>query len=219
MGLFLTMLTCKISSRDTVSDALVNIMEERRLTLEYITKANEITGKENQYEITNQKNGWVQVFCPETPDDKLASSLSKKLNTPVFQFHIHNGEFWMYQLFVSGELKDKHNPIPDYWKKISEKERETWNGKASTLTSIFGISGFKIEPYLILWGKDKGDNNSKAFPDDEFPVMSEWSMVDFQKKFGIIYPDFEKPETLDLLRLNFRPKKFWEKMFKKETFK
>ncbi len=200
------MMTCRISSRDKACDALMDVMKERGLVLKTKEKVNEITGNENQFEVSAPKNGWVLVFCPETSDDKIASSLSKILNAPVFQFHIHAGTFWMYQLFVSGKLKDRHNPLPDYWKKLSEKEKKTWKGNSSVLASIFGIQKSKVEPYLEFWNENKADDH-KAFSDDAFPIMSEWSMVDFQRKLGIRYPDFENPGSLDLIRLTLKKKK------------
>jgi len=203
MGLFLTMLACKINSREKVLDSIIKIMKRRDFIIYSKKNVKEITGKENQFEISDIKNGWVQVFCPEVPNDSLASSLSKELNVPVFQFHIHNGEFWMYQLFLSGKLKDKFNPLPDYWSKLNEKKKNEWKGKPALLAKIFNISEPKLMPYLIHWEKLK-DKRKKAFPDDEFPLISEWSIVDFQKKLGIIYPEFDKPDSLDIIRLTFK---------------
>lgn len=201
MGLFLTQLACRIASREKVIEALIKILSKKWYTLKSKTKVFESTGKENQFELTKAKNSWVQVFCPEKPDNWLLEELSKKLDIPIFQFHIHDGDFWMYHLFVSGELKDKYNPIPDYWERMSEKETKEWEGNVELLASIFNIKRSKINPYLKYWKDIK--NNVKAFSTDEFPIKSEWSMVDFQRKFGIEYPNFDKPESLDLMRLTF----------------
>lgn len=206
MGLFLTMMACRTSLRNDVINALSSIMKERGLLLKSKSKVDITTGKNYQYEITNEKNGWIQIFCPQVPDDSLANMLSKDLNVPVYQFHIHDGSFWIYKLFVSGKLIDKYNPIPDYWKKINRKESESWRGNSAILASIFKIEESKIKPYLIFWNNEK-NKNKKAFPTDEFPLLSEWSMVDFQKKLGIEYPDFDRLQTLNLVRLTFKTKK------------
>ncbi len=215
MGLFLTMLACKFDSRDKISDSIMKLMKKRGFLLDSKEKVKEIFGKQNQFEISNSKNGWIQIFCPEIMDDEFASSLSKELDSPVFQFHIHDGTFWMYKLFISGELKDQYNPIPDYWEIfISEKEKKKWKGNPSLISSIFNIAKYKIEPYFVEW-KDINEKNKKAFPNDEFPIVNEWSMIDFQKKLRIIYPEFDKPNTLDLIKLKFKRTEKWLLTYKK----
>ncbi len=204
MGLFLTMLACKFNSRKKITDSIIKIMKKRGFILELKEKAKEIYGKPDQFEISNAKDNWIQIFCPEKPDSGFTSSLSIELNSYIFQFHIHDGAFWMYQLFFSGKLLDSYNPIPEYWKIfMSEKEKKMWRGNPSLLSSLFEVPKQKIEPYLIEWDKRR-NKNEVAFPEDEFPIINEWSMVDFQKKLGIIYPEFDKPNTLDLLRLKFK---------------
>ena len=207
MGLFLTMLTCKALSREKVIEGLTSIMNYKGFTLKLKEKVNSIDGKDGHFDVTDVKNGWVQIFCPETPDDKLPQLLSKNLAAPVFEFHIHGGDFWMYQLFVSGELKDRHNPIPDYWSQIGEEEYNSWKGNSDILSHILHTPKSKIEPYIIFWNKTNIKDNHKAFTSDRFSVKDEWAMVDFQEKFGIEYPNFEKPETVDLVRLYFEKKK------------
>ncbi len=205
MGLFLTVLACKTHSRDKVIRSVIEVMLERKYEIKEKKKVYEITGKENQFEISNSKNDWIQIFSPMIPDDKLVSELSKKLNVPVFQFHIHDGSFWMYQLFVSGNLMDRFNPIPQYWKKLTQRERETWGGNASLISSLFKIEKSKIQPYLVEWDSIR-NKEIKIFQKDEFSLMNEWGMIDFQNKLGIIYPEFDKPQTLDLIRLSFKKK-------------
>jgi len=206
MGLFLTMLACKVSSRDDIIEALVDVMKHKGFSILSKEKVSQITGQDNQFDVTESKNEWIQVFCPETPDDSVPEQLSKKLNIPIFQFHIHDGNFWIYQLFVSGELKDRHNPIPDYWGKVSKEEKSSWKGNPDVLVSIFGVKKSKIEPYLSFWEKIK-DDNTKAFPKDKYSIRSEWAMTDFQQKFGIEYPDFEKFKEVELIRLTFKRSK------------
>jgi len=205
MGLFLTMMACKGPSRDKVIEAIKNILSQRGLYFDSQTKVDGITGKNNLFEITNETNGWIQVFGPEVPDDKLTQSLSEKLNVPVFQFHIHDGDLWMYELFVSGKLVDRYNPTPDYWSQVSDEERNSWKGNSKVLSSVLNIQESSVKPYLIPWTQEMLNSTSqpKAFPEDEFNITSEWAMVDFQKKLGIEYPPLGKPEKVDLVRLTF----------------
>ncbi len=217
MGLFLSIIACKIQSKDRVIKSLIEVLSKRDYALESKIKVNtlesEIIGRENLFDIIPEKNGWVQIFGPEAPDTELAKDLSQKLSAQVFLFHIHDGDLWMYELFASGELKDRHNPIPEYWEKITEEERNSWRGNASILSSVLGVQEDKVSPYLVFWDELAGQESKKAFPDDEFPITSEWSMVDFQEKIGIIYPEFDNHDIPDVIRLTFKPTKKWWKFW------
>ncbi len=69
--------------------------------------------------------------------DESSAFISKELNTTVFSFHIHDGDFWMYTLYVIGGVVDKFNPIPDYWdEEISEEEFESWKGNANLIAEL-----------------------------------------------------------------------------------
>ena len=197
MGLFLTQLALKNDSRDSVVETIISIMKKKGFILESKDKASQITGKDNEFYITSNRKGWIQIFCPEIPEDSLPRELSKILNTPIFQFHIHDGDFWMYKLFVSGKLVDQHQPLLGYNKKLRKK------GDAKILSRIFKVKVSKIDPYLIFWENINNKDNPKAFSTDEYPIKNEWSMIDFQKKLGIMYPDFEKP-NVNMIRLKFR---------------
>lgn len=207
MGLFLTMFACKTNSREKVIDSLIDIMKTNGLVLQSREVVNEITGKDNQFEVTDAQNGWVQVFCPETTHSEIAYSLSKKMGIHLFEFHIHEGVFWMYQLFSSGTLKDKFNPVPDYWVKLSKREEKEWAGNSNIISKLFGASKMRIKPYLQFWRNV--DKSIKAFPEDRFPVAREWGMLDFQEKLGIKYPEFDKPENIKLTRVVFKESINW----------
>ena len=205
MGLFLSMMACKTSNQKKVIDSLIECMSEKNIILKSKNETNHITGEENEFQVISIQKGWILVFMSDVPDEELAKNLSKKLNTPVFLFHIHNGDFWTYSLFITGELKDKHNPIPDYWKKINKKERQEWKGNPEILAEIFNIPKESIEKYLIFWD-DIEDEDKKAYSKDNYPIKNEWSMIDFQRKFGIEYPDFENQSSIKLINLVFGKK-------------
>jgi hypothetical protein len=59
----------------------------------------------------------VSVFYPKDVMDwdDISRHLSEDLKAPVFSFHIHDEDLWMYLFFVLGEERDKFNPIPKYW--------------------------------------------------------------------------------------------------------
>lgn len=204
-GLFLNEIVCRNVSREDVIKKLISILNKKKYKIISQEKVCEITGRENQYEVSNEIGGWVQIFTPEIQDKDLAIELSKQLNSLIFSFHICDGVFWMYELFDSGELKDKFNPIPNYWKEIDNKEKLSYKGNSLLLSKLFNVPHNKLKPYLVFWNEIK-DEDKKAFPKDGSPIQSEWSMTDFQQKLGIIYPDFEKSSSVDFIRLTFKKK-------------
>jgi hypothetical protein len=64
--------------------------------------------------ITPGKPARLSILLPGSLAESmsLAQQLSTKLKTPVFLFHIHDGDFWMYWLFANGRQIDQFNPIP-----------------------------------------------------------------------------------------------------------
>jgi hypothetical protein len=120
--------------------------------------------------------------------DKSSEFISKDLNAPVFSFHIHDGDLWMYVLFVSGHTVDQFNPIPDYWNEnTSDDEIESWKGNAATVVKYLrNIKQEDIEKYLVRWDLD-AEENEKAYPNDEF-TTEDWQLLDFMKKIKLPYP-------------------------------
>lgn len=66
MGTFLTELTCKINSREEAIKTLINIIEKKGFILNSKQKVSDTMGLNNQFDIFEAKNGWVQIFCPHT---------------------------------------------------------------------------------------------------------------------------------------------------------
>ncbi len=66
--------------------------------------------------VIEEANGNTTILYPDDflEWDNSSKFISKDLNAPVFSFHIHDGDLWMYILFVDGINVDQFNPIPDY---------------------------------------------------------------------------------------------------------
>ena len=67
--------------------------------------------------------------------DELSGHLSQELQCPVFSFHIHDGDLWLYNFFVRGEQIGCFNPIPDYWGEVSDEEVQNVKGDASVISA------------------------------------------------------------------------------------
>lgn len=134
--------------------------------------------------------GGVSALYPYefTGWDEASGFLSKRLGNPVFSFHIHDGDLWMFYLYVDGEEVTGFNPIPDYWGDISPKEAALLGGNADLVAKyVPGVGASSIERYFVRWDLDAAER-AKAYPDDEYETCSEWQLVDFMKKLGLVYP-------------------------------
>lgn len=114
--------------------------------------------------VINEKNGNATVFYPSGFNEfgDVSKYISEKLNCPVFFFHIHDGDLWLYFLYNKGILVDQFNPIPDYWDdSLSEVEINEQKGNAKLISEL--IPSVKIEDinkYLIRWNLE--DDDKKA---------------------------------------------------------
>ncbi|HAB19175.1 MAG TPA: hypothetical protein PLX89_10215 [Verrucomicrobiota bacterium] len=129
--------------------------------------------------------------------DEVSRDLSMQLGVPVFSFHIHDGDLWMFLLFDKGEQVAQFNPLPEYWDdSISDEERTSWSGDAAAIAScIPGLAADSIRPYLRHWNLDE-DNPGKAFPEDQFSYHDCWQLCDFMKRIGLRYPLDERGHIL-----------------------
>ena len=120
--------------------------------------------------------------------DKSSEFISRELSTPVFSFHIHDGDLWMYTLFVNGETVDQFNPIPDYWDDaIDEDEIPIWRGDAAAISRhIPYITSAEVENYLVRWDLE-AEQSPKAYPDDKYS-QEDWQLLDFMNKLRLPYP-------------------------------
>ncbi len=140
--------------------------------------------------IVEEANGNTSVLYPDDylEWDDSSEFISRELHAPVFSFHIHDSDFWMYILYHDGEIKDRFNPIPDYWDDaLSEKEMNRWKGNPQAIAKyISHINVNDIQKYLVRWDPDEEDP-SKAYPADEFE-REEWQLLDFMRKLKLPYP-------------------------------
>ena len=121
--------------------------------------------------------------------DEASRYLSSHLKVPVFSFHIHDEDLWMFLLFDKGEQVAQFNPLPEYWDdSISDDERTFWAGDAPCIASrLSDVAPEAISPYLRHWDLNE-EVPGKAFPEDQFRFNDCWQMCDFLKRIGLAYP-------------------------------
>jgi hypothetical protein len=186
MGMFLSLTSIVGKTQNEVVASLTNYAKSVAGGLE---KENLSIDNDNCC-VIKEANGNTTIFNPYAylEWDKSAEFISTELNAPVFSFHIHDGDLWMYLLFVNGKRVDQFNPIPDYWDdNLSEEEIESWKGNAEVVLNNFrSIKQADIEKYLVRWDLE-AEENEKAYADDEF-TNEDWQLLDFMKKLQLPYP-------------------------------
>jgi hypothetical protein len=189
MGLFLAMSGVVGGDEASVVDLLGDFAKEYGGSIERADLATEDDG----CLVISQGVAGVTVLYPGDFFDweDAAQFLSQRLGSPVFSFHIHDGDLWMYMLYDQGEVVDQFNPVPDYWQELDDAERQAWQGNATEVARrIPGLSIEQISRYLVPWGDDVFDpaERKKAYPADQFYYGDDWQLVDFMRKLGFDYP-------------------------------
>ena len=205
MGMFLSLTSIIGKTKDEVVKSLTNYAKSVGGGLE---KENLSIDNDNCC-VIEEAHGNTTVFNPYAylEWDKSSEFISKDLNAPAFSFHIHDGDLWMYVLFVNGEIVDQFNPIPDYWdESISEDKIQSWKGDAATIANyVKSVKQADIEKYLVRWDLE-AEESQKAYRDDEFQ-QEDWQLLDFMRKLRLPYrlDDDVNPK---LRRLNCGQKSF-----------
>jgi hypothetical protein len=121
--------------------------------------------------------------------DDLSRVLSERLGRPVFSFHIHDGDLWMFLLFRGGQQISQFNAVPQYWEELPHDELARWAGDPEVTAAAAGVPADELRPYLRPWGEDDMEEASgRARPDDQFARGDAWQLVDFMKRLGFEYP-------------------------------
>ncbi len=194
MGLFLSLSGVINGSRDEVQRALNEYAQEKSGGFE-ITEG---TTDNPDIGVITRDGPNTSIFYPGGFMNWNESSqyLSESLSKPVFSFHIHDGDFWMYILFDKGEEVDWFNPLPEYWGELTTDEKKKWRGNPQVVASIIpDISSDSIAEYLVEWDI-RQEQEVKAYPDDKFSRVDCWQMCDFMKEIGLEYPIPDKGPIL-----------------------
>ena len=187
MGLFLSMSGVIGASSDDLLSALQTFAEQQSNVCEL---AGGTTDDPGVGVITRDGENTTILYPSDFMDwDEASQHLSAALSKPVFSLHIHDGDLWMYVLFNGGKEADAFNPVPEYWQEnLPKEEKEKWKGNAELVSQLVpAVSKDGISKYLVEWDLEQEDE-TKAYPEDEFPICECWQVCDFMKKLGLTYP-------------------------------
>ena len=88
------------------------------------------------------KNGWTTFFDQNASSQdtkqlvRIARSLSKKLQTAVFAFLVHDSDVFQYHLFDQGKLIDQFDSRPDYFGVVSSARRRKYAGQPELFAQL-----------------------------------------------------------------------------------
>jgi hypothetical protein len=189
MGLFLAMSGVIGAREESVVDALRAYAADNGRSLEEA----ELTTEDGGCLVIRGGAAGVTVLYPgDFLDwDGAAQYLSRRLGKPVFSFHIHDSDLWMYSLYDMGDTVDQFNPVPDYWGELEEDERRSLQGNASEVARrVPGLSAEQISNYLVRWGAGvfEPGQRRRAYPTDRFCYGDDWQLLDFMSKLGLTCP-------------------------------
>lgn len=197
MGAFLSLSSVIGIEKDQVAASLQHYLSEAEGGLEpsfYDTENDE------NLCIVKESGGNTTILYPDRflQWDETSAYISQQLQAPVFSLHLHDGDLWMYILYVNGEIADQFNPLPDYWEdNLSYEEIVKWKGNAPVVARyVSGVAINDFENYLVRWEREI--EQPKAYADDEYGAEG-WQLMDFMKKLCLPIPmddDWEaKPEA------------------------
>jgi hypothetical protein len=207
MGLFLSMSSIIGGAKPEVEDALRRYAELHEGSL----REESLTIDEEGRLAMCEAAGGVTVVYPSDfyAWEHCSQFLSAELGKPVFMFHIHDGDLWMYTLHETGRQVDQFNPVPDYWGDLEEEELRSWQGNPEEVANrVPGISPENIARYLVRWGDEvfESDERTKAYPDDEFYYGDDWQLLDFMKRLQLEFPSEDRGRSfIDTYRFECRP--------------
>ncbi|MBS1597308.1 MAG: hypothetical protein JST75_03725 [Bacteroidetes bacterium] len=211
MGMFLSITSVVGKLQSEVANSLSNYAKSVGGGLEQ----GDIDIDSENFCVIEEADSNTTIFNPNAylEWDDSSRFISTELNAPVFSFHIHDGDLWMYVLFVNGEIVDQFNPIPDYWEEnITEEEIQSWRGNPTIVAKyVNSLKQTEIEKYLVRWDSES-EGSKKAYSDDEF-AQEDWQLLDFMKKLKLPYPLYDdgKPKgqvyKLWTKQLQLKPKK------------
>ncbi|MCM5661950.1 hypothetical protein [Galbibacter mesophilus] len=185
MGLFLSMSGVIGKTKEDVEKCLKEFAKKNGGDL---LKEN-LDNENPNFCVINENKGNVTILYPSgfEKSEDVSKYLSEKLDCPVFFFHIHDGDLWLYFFYSSGELVDQFNPIPDYWDdNLSETEIDEQKGNPQLVAELVpNIKKENIANYYVRW--DLEAEPIKAYPQDEF-TNEDWQVLDFMDKIGLKYP-------------------------------
>jgi hypothetical protein len=157
-----TFVNVQVHARDSETTARLNRVEaclRRVLREDGFLPVEADQASDRTILVANGPN-WIGVFdelCDEQRQDeaqRLASQLSRELETHAVSILVHDSDVLWLELFDSGTLIDGFNNYPDYFGKISSEERKSARGTPEHWSAVL-TPGTPPAALRAIWRKQK----------------------------------------------------------------
>lgn len=134
------------------------------------------------------------VLFPEYGEN-VSKFLSEAMTASVLFTHIYDEKFWVYLLFVNGQLEDCFNPVPDFYSPVPKQQFSIWRGDAARVCRSFpGLQTERIANYLRFWD-DLKEGETFAYPEDKHAYRDGRQATDFIRRIGFAAPELEEKQA------------------------
>jgi hypothetical protein len=149
MGGFYGSIHIQGANQQTIKDALEPIAKKHKA----------------RFLIGPPRNNWVSVY-PHTngQDDRLAEKIARAVRGECVHVVVHDDDLFAYDYFRDGERIDSYNSRPDYFRKVSTRERDRLRGRPELLRHLL-LPGKSLEELTNLLSDD--DEEKSVFASDE----------------------------------------------------
>src|SRR6188768_3037030 len=203
-----TFVNVQVHARDSETTARLNRVEaclRRVLREDGFLPVEADQASDRTILVANGPN-WIGVYdelCDEQRQDeaqRLASQLSRELETHAVSILVHDSDVLWLELFDSGTLVDGFNNYPDYFGKVSSEGRKSARGTPEHWSAVL-TPGTPPAALRAIWRKQK------AFAEDTLQETAALLGLDAnQAQVGYRYLQQGDAELGDtpLIRLDFR---------------
>lgn len=85
--------------------------------------------------VAREPDRTLVIYDESSGDFGRIRRLSKEMSAVAFALHIHDDDLWLYELYSSGEMIDRFNASPHYWKALGDEEAATWRGSSAAIVA------------------------------------------------------------------------------------
>jgi hypothetical protein len=186
MGVWLHMVAVRHDDRSGILKSMQSALTSQHFLLHDAEPAD----ADDKAWIHEPAGGWTCVeFAWSACDlEALGAHVARTLETTVFLFQIHDGDFWMFRCFDNGRTVGKFASMLTYFE--DPWDPEEWGGRIEEIQKLLGAGDPLLKSYLVHLGSGE-DERPKVHPSDGFALSDPWVVADFMDRLGVGYPEDE----------------------------
>ena len=111
-----------------------------------------------QFLLAPEINGWITVFPSGSGQDaRVSRELARQLTGPVLHVLLHDSDVFDYSYYREGRLVDQFSSRPDYFHKVSSKQRQSLMGRPELLRDLLREPAHAEALQQLLGAQQSGD--------------------------------------------------------------